>query len=129
MNMKKINLMLSLLVSSFVFTMEQNDFDMQRERQQNTQKEIESSTFSNENNVTIIDGITNDISETFFITKINIYGKNNLLTVNEKFLYNNKYRYKSLNENDISNILGEITNKLAKKGYISSYAILLGLTW
>ena len=128
MNMKKINLMLSLLVSSFVFTMEQNDFDMQRERQQNTQKEIESSTFSNENNVTIIDGITNDISETFFITKINIYGKNNLLTVNEKFLYNNKYRYKSLNENDISNILGEITNKLAKKGYISSYAILLGLT-
>ena len=128
MNMKKINLMLLLLVSSFVFTMEQNDFDMQRERQQNTQKEIESSTFSNENNVTIIDGITNDISGTFFITKINIYGKNNLLTVNEKFLYNNKYRYKSLNENDISNILGEITNKLAKKGYISSYAILLGLT-
>ena len=128
MNMKKINLMLSLLVSSFVFTMEKNDFDMQRERQQNTQKEIESSTFSNENNVTIIDGITNDISGTFFITKINIYGKNNLLTVNEKFLYNNKYRYKSLNENDISNILGEITNKLAKKGYISSYAILLGLT-
>ena len=128
MNIKKINSMLSLLVSSFVFTMEQNDFDMQRERQQNRQKEIESSTFSNKNNVTIIDGITNDISETFFITKININDKNNLLTANEKFLYNNKYRYKSLNENNISNILSEITNKLAKKGYISSYAILLGLT-
>ena len=122
--MKKINLMLSLLVSSFVFTMEQNDFDMQRERQQNRQKEIESSTFSNENNMTIIDGITNDISGTFFITKINIDDKNNLLTVNEKFLYNNKYRYKSLSGNDISNILSEITNKLAKKGYISSFATL-----
>ena len=122
--MKKINLILSLLVSSFVFSMEQNDFDMQRERQQNKQKEIESSTFSNENNMTIIDGITNDISGTFFIIKININNKNNLLTVNEEFLYNNKYRYKSLNGNDISNILSEITNKLAKKGYISSYATL-----
>lgn len=133
--MKKISIILFILSTFAIYgnTVEKANeiFNIQEQKieqenrinqKQQKQRELENSNFKSENNEIKNEiFLENDINNhKFFIEKINLSDKENLLTQNEEYELLRDYTYKEISSMKITELLTKITNKLILKGYATS---------